>query len=423
MLKCELKKFFSKMTNKLILAVLLLVSVIISFLAVDSMNYSDTGEEFASGTGRITVGRSRTSDKNKWKGRLTPKKIADAVGNYHKLEKADSESVWSDRSVKEEPLYLDILYFAANIYQTESDVVHADLDRLAEEDIEHIYDTYADNLQKVAKEYGETPEQEKLLREQYGKIEIPVTYEAYDSWKTMATYAEMYILILVVVIGFLAAEILGEEFRNHTEQVFFTAKYGRSKAVRNKIITGILTTTIVYWVGIGILSLISFGMMGVSGYDTPYQMEDPYNMYIVTQGQYYLLIVVCGYIASLLSASITMLITSKMHTEKIAVFIPIIMYWVPLIMGNRLSTMTKVFYFLTSALVNIDKGINYMTFFQMGNVVIRLIPFVMVLYAAVFLILLPYVYRSYLGYDSAKHSHRESRKRCRMERKLEERSI
>lgn len=406
MLKCELKKFFSRVTNKVILAALIIVTLIVSFLAVDSMSYTDTGEEIATGIGRFTVGRRLAADKNEWKGKLTPEKIANAVAGYHGLKHPYSEDSKENLNTdieKQEPAYLDILYFAANIYQTESDVVLADLDRLAEKDLEHIYDTYADNMQKLAKEYGETLEQEKLLKEQYEKIEIPVTYEAYDSWETMATYAEMYILILVVVIGFLAAEIFGEEFRNHAERVFFTAKYGRSKAVSNKIITGMLTTTIVYWTGVAILSLISFGIMGVSGFDTPYRIEEPYNMYAVTQGQYYLLIVVCGYIASLLSASVTMLITAKMHSEKVAIFLPVFMYWVPLFVGNRFSGITRVIYFMTNALVNIDKGINYMIFFQVGNAVFRLIPFVMVLYAAIIIILLPFIYRSYSGYDSAKN--------------------
>ena len=410
-MKYELKKFFSKMTNKVILSAMILVAVIFSFLAVDSMSYTDTGGEFVTGTSKLTAGRRLAADKNKWKGELTPEKIADAVASYHELEQTHPTGIPNAESEEPDPPYLDILYFAANIYQTESVVARADLARLDAVDLEYIYNIYADNLRNMAKDYGKTLEQEKFLREQYKKIKMPVTYEAYDSWETMATYAEMYILILVVVIGFLAAGIFDEEFRNHAERVFFTAKYGRSKAVRNKIAVGMLATTIVYWTGIGILSLISFGIMGVSGFDTPYQIEDPYNMYAVTQGQYYLLIVVCGYIASLLSTAVTMLVTAKMHTEIVAVFIPVFMYWVPLFIGNWLVSVSDVFYFTTNALVNIDNGIKYPILFQIGNVVVRLIPFVMVLYAAVFVILLPFLYRSYCGYDSAKNQHRESRKR------------
>ncbi len=398
MLQYELKKFFSKKTNKAILTALLLGAVIISFLAAGSMSYTDTGGEIATGFSKISAGRRIEADKNQWKGELTPEKIADATKSYHELKQSNSEGVPNLESEKTgQPL--DILYFAAKIYQTETDaILLADLDRLAETDHGHIYDTYADNLQDMAREYAETPEQEKLLTEQFKKIKLPVTYEAYDSWEIMAADAEMYIMILVVVIGFLAAGIIDEEFRTHAERIFFTTKYGRSKAVRNKIIVGMLTTTIVYWSVIGILSLISFGLMGVSGFDTPCQIDDPYIMYTMTKGQRYLLVVVCGYIASLLSAAVTMLVTAKMHTEKVAVFIPMFMYWVSFIVARLI--VTDAIYFAPYILVNMDNATKYYVFFQIGNVVFRLIPFVMVLYVVVSIILLPFIYRSCSRYDS-----------------------
>lgn len=281
---------------------------------------------------------------------------------------------------------------------------------LADEDLEHIYDTYADNLRRMANAYSETPEQEELLEEQYGKIKAPFTYEAYDSWDTMTMYVETYITILVVVIGFLAAGIFEEEFRNHAELVYFASKYGRSKATGSKTAVGMITATIVYWAGIGILSLVSFGIMGMSGLNTPYQVADPYSVYVMTQGQFYLLIVICGYIASLLSASVTMLVTARMHTSKVAVCIPFFMYCVMLFVGRALSAVTKVVYFTMDTLVNILQAVKAPYMFQIGNVVFLQVPFVMALYFAISLILLPFIYRSYSRYGLKKKTEADPRK-------------
>lgn len=49
-------------------------------------------------------------------------------------------------------------------------------------------------------------------------------------------------------------------------------------------------------------------LMGISGINTPYQMSQAYSIYVMTYGQYYLLTIVCGYIASLLAASLSMLV-------------------------------------------------------------------------------------------------------------------
>lgn len=88
------------------------------------------------------------------------------------------------------------------------------------------------------------------------------------------------------------------------------------------ILAGLVTATAILGVGIALLSLISFGIMGISGAGTPYQMAYAYSIYVMNYGQYYLLTVVCGYIASLLAAALSMLVAAKIHTISVAVCIP-----------------------------------------------------------------------------------------------------
>ena len=412
MLKFEIKKYFSKTVNKLILIVVLLVAVGYSFLAAESMRYTDTDGGSLDGIGKITAGRKLAADKNQWKGKLTAERIADAVRNYKGLRQQYQGEVPDSEYGKKVQAYWDILNFTANVYTVEPEFLPDVMVRISEEEVNNIYDIYADNQQKASEEYGKTPEQEEFIKEQYGKLEIPADYEAYDSWETMTMYIQTYVIILVIVIGFMAAGIFDEEFRNHAELVFFAAKYGRSKAVRNKIAAGMLTATVVYWTGAGIMSLISFGIMGASGFHTPYQIEDPYSVYVMTQGQRYLLIVVCGYIASLLSASVTMLVTAKMRTAKVAVCIPFFMFCMMLFIARSLSDVTRVVYYTTDVLTNVIQAVKVPTLFQIGDMVILQLPFVMVLYFAVSIILLPFRYRSYSRYGlSKRRSAKENRKK------------
>lgn len=398
MLKYELKRFFSKTINKVILIALLLVTVILSFLAAGSITYTDKDGMHLTGIQALTAGRRLTADKNQWKGELSTEKLTKMAKSYHELRQQYPEGIPDTEWGKNAQSYWDILYFAAKVYTTESDFIGDGVERLAEEDLAHFYDTYSDNLRRMPEEYGDTPEKEEFLREQYNKIKIPFIYEADDSWETMTVYIQTYALIMTIVIGFLAAGIFDEEFRNHAEVVFFTSKYGRSKATRNKIAVGMITATLVYWIGVGLLSLISFGIMGTSGFDTPYQFVDPYSIYVITEGQHYLLIAVCGYIASLLSASVTMLVTAKLHNEKIAVCIPFFMYCVMLFIGGALSDITKIVYFTPDGLINIIRAVKTQFIFQIGGAVFLQIPFVMILYSAVSILLLPLIYKSYSRY-------------------------
>lgn len=411
MLRYEMKKFFSKTINKVILTVLLLVTIILGFLAAGNIFYADMEGKSLTGISKLTAGRRIAADKNRWRGELTTERLAEIGKSYHELKQQYPEEIPDAEYGGIVQSYDDILYFAAKVYTPESDFIGDARANLTEEDMIHLYDTYAENLRKMPEEYGGTPEKEEYLRKQYGKIEIPVTYEAYDSWDTMLIYAETYVIILAVAIGFLAAGIFDEEFRNHAELVFFTTKYGRSKAAKNKIVVGMTMATIVFWAGVGLLSLISFGIMGVSGFDTPYQIVDPYSSSSTTLGQNYLLLVGCGYIASLLSASVTMLVTARMRSEKVAVCIPFFMYIVLLFIAGALSKVTKIVYFTPDVLVNIVRAVKVQFIFQIGSVVFRQIPFVMGIYFAVSVLLLPFIYKSYARYGLTKKVSSHLRKR------------
>ncbi len=114
MLKFEIKKYFSKTVNKLILIVVLLVAVGYSFLAAESMRYTDTDGVSLDGIGKITAGRKLAADKNQWKGKLTAERIADAVRNYKGLRQQYQGEVPDSEYGKKVQAYWDILNFTAN---------------------------------------------------------------------------------------------------------------------------------------------------------------------------------------------------------------------------------------------------------------------------------------------------------------------
>ena len=61
----------------------------------------------------------------------------------------------------------------------------------------------------------------------------------------MLLYATTLALILVVVIAFITAGIFAEEFRYKADSIYFSSQYGRSKAIRKKIVAAITAATLV----------------------------------------------------------------------------------------------------------------------------------------------------------------------------------
>ena len=111
------------------------------------------------------------------------------------------------------------------------------------------YSIYQKNMKQMEEEYGKTPEQRTYLEKQYSKVKMPVTYEAFTPWDTMIMYAETYAIILAIIVGFICAGIFADDFQTKADAVFLAAKYGRTKAVKTKILAGLVTTTVLYWSG------------------------------------------------------------------------------------------------------------------------------------------------------------------------------
>ena len=262
------------------------------------------------------------------------------------------------------------------------------------------YDTYHKNMEKMAEEYGKTSVQKKYLEKKYNEIKLPVEYESYSSWDTMIMYVETYSIILAIIVGFICAGIFADDFQTKADAVFFSTKYGRTKAVKTKILAGIATTVMIYCMGIILLSVICFGIMGTSGMDTPYQMYQAYSIYIMSYGQYYLLTVVCGFIASMLAASVSMLVAAKMHTISVAVCIPFFLYCLLPFIGRALSGYTTLFNLIPTILTNVQASVKVPLIYQIGNCVFRQIPLVMVMYTVMAIALLPFIYKSFRRYGN-----------------------
>ena len=371
MFKYELKKIFSKRMNKVLLAAVLVMTVIYSGMAIGSMSYTDADGQSHTG---IDAGRLLAEDVNQWKGKLTTEKISEVINDYKTLSAKYQDEIPNTEYGKTVQSYYDIYSFVIGVLTPDSEWNEGAVYQLSDEQLQDIYTIYQDNMKKMAEEYGTTPEKRSYLENVYKKIEIP----------------------------FLVAGIFSGEFRPGTEDVFLATKYGRSKAIKNKIIAGIFVSTVIYWIGVGILSLISFAVMGTSGFFTPYQIDDPYSIYVMTYGEYYLLILVGGYIATMFCAALTMLVTVKMHTPNLAVCIPFFLLCMIPFIARVLPAFDAFFNLLPTVLTNILNVVRSPILFQVGPFVFRQISFLMFLYILLFIVLLPLIYRGYSRYGLRK---------------------
>lgn len=380
LLKYELKKTFNKRINKALFILAILLSIVFSIFAIGSFRFVESDGSIKTG---VSVPRLLINEKNKWAGELTPKVIYQIAAKKRLGDwQSTSDIVFSASEFLRGEYKGDSDYDAEAIVSEEYDV------------IDSIYEVYKNNLKKASKEYSKSAEQQLFLEKQYEKIKLPFYYEAADSWDTMFLYVTTMSIILAIISGFLTAGIFADELHNGTDLIFFSSKNGRRKAIISKIIAGLIITTAVYGLSVGIMSLISFGIMGISGISTPYQLYYPYSIYNVTFGQMYAIVVCCGYIASLLSASVAMFIVSKTRSIGSAIGASFALFCISPFIGRAIPF--KIFFSLTpDQLNNIMNCSRIPYIYQIGNIVFPQISFIMVLYIIILIVLIQFTYKNY----------------------------
>lgn len=387
MLKYELKKLFSKRLNTVFLILLLAAAVVFNLFAVKSVYYFDS-----SGTMKKSMGavRSLTEEKNTWKGDLTPEALAKAASKNQRIYKRYGDFAPND-------VYTEFLQPAEDVLNLLGQISGDNPNSVTPEKASNFYQLRGEKLEASAKKYGKNPKQQAFIREQYAKTDTPFYYEGADSWEIMVRYGEFYGIVISLVVGFFAAGIFSDEFRLQADSVFFAARHGRTKAARTKIQAGVLMTTILYWGFMLLFSIIGFSAMGTSGAGVPIQIKWDESLYNITFGQEYVITLLCGYIASLLSSAAAMLISAQRHSSGIAICVPFFLFCVSPFLARALG-IEGFSNLIPQRLFFLDNIIRRPVLIQMGDGIFRQIPFVMVLYLAICLLCLPLIYRAYHRY-------------------------
>ena len=258
----------------------------------------------------------------------------------------------------------------------------------------NIYSIREKNIDHMIKEYGVREAKRKYLKKQYQKVRKPFEYAPAESWKTMGLYATTYSMILLVIVSFFSSGLFSEEFRLGADSIFFSTKRGRTGGTITKIITGLLMASAIYWGAMLIMSIISFGVMGVSGASSPIQIEDSYSIYSYTFSQRYMVIMLSGYVGVMLSVAITMLVSAKTHSQVLSMCFPIVLFILSPFIG-RILPFRKVFYITPDQLINVYNCIKLPLIYQFGGIVIMQIPMLIILYSIVAIMILPFIYRAF----------------------------
>lgn len=377
---------------QLFLAVSIVFAFYLSYLAVSNYEFTDKqGREVES----LSIVRQLVNDKNRWKGELTAQTIKEIVKKENTTEKRYRDNIVSYG--KEEQSYIDILFFANTIFYGKYDAFDDTLPITKENSnrIDRIYDIYRQNFRVELSKCCKNKAEREFIMKKFEHMKMPLKYEAFEPWEAVIRYTGAFSILLLLFATFLSAKIFIKEFQYKTVSIFFTTLHGKGKAIKSKMIANFIIVTILYWTGIGLFSLICFSVMGLSGGQTMLQFKLPYAIYVMTYNQSFGIVVCGGYIASLFSASFAMLMAYRTKGFITGLIASIILFIVIPFIVRAVGGKHSLIYLLPFNLNEVVNGFRTPLIYQMWGIAFRQIPFILLLYSTVTILLIFVTYRCY----------------------------
>lgn len=395
MLGYELKKVILKPLHIKIIIAALIAGILLSGLAVWSVYYVDqTGTSHRG----LTAPGALTKDKSRWNGPLTDSVLLEVVKKQQSIDINDKNNGPNPVYGKTIQSYRDIEEYINQTLCYGTDYNPDAINQVSLETAGRLNELRKENIDSLINEYGTTAAKKEYLKRQFAKVQTPLEYEPSDAFRITGPFAAAYGLLLVLVISFLTVGVFSDEMNSESRFVYYSTKYGPTRGAAAKILAVFIIATMLYWSGMLLMSLISFGGMGTGGAFAPIQTESPYSMYGLNFLERYLLILFSGYVACLFSAGMTMLLIVKTKSAISAVSISFLLFTgFPLVAGNgrfenfRMLTPDRLFH--------VPDNMNIPCVYQFGNIMCSRIELLLILYS---LLLIPVVVISY----------RSFRKRC-----------
>ena len=401
MLRYELKKIFGRTGGKIALIVLAIGLAVICYSAMLQVSYTDENGDSHTGP---AAARELRALKNEWAGPIDEAALLRAAEENQRIIASDDYN--SEDIQRQNAAYHDMQGFetirslVAGTFDGFNEYNYYRLNTLTPEEASELYERRANNLKEwlARPDISFSPAEADFLVNQYEAMETPLYYEYNDGWDTLIYYAPTLVMFLLFVIIFLVSGIFPSEHRLKANAIFFSTKLGRGKAVRAKLLSGLVTTTVIYWAAIAVYTIVGLALLGADGAGGAFQLLKWKAFYNLTIGQAYALSVLGGYVGTLFLALLAMIVSALTRSQVVAVIVPYVLVLAANFANSILSSwevLPQILGLLPDQLLQVAQVLDDFNLYTLFGHVVGAVPLLFLLYSVFSLALIPLVYRVY----------------------------
>ncbi len=397
----EMKKVFSKTSNKIAVLFILVLLGLMTGFAIHVQYVNEEGNmEYG-----ISAARKLKELKKEWAGELTEERLKEVIAENARIQatpEARSRDIQQNNiAYSQRQGLLDIRSMIANSYGGFQNYDYYMIDYLKPEDAGHFYSNRIESLKEwlASQEADQFSKKEKqFLIEQYADMEVPLKYDDFTGWYEAAYNMPVIIMLMCLIFGFLLAGIFSNETKLKADSIFFSAYHGRRQGVMAKLAAGLIIVTGIYWVVMLVYSAIVLGALGTDGADCMIQISlgGWKSFYNITFLQRHLLILFGGYIGTLFIALLTMLVSAKTKSAVISVMVPFILLFIQSVFsGGNHHLLNQILAVLPDRLMDIDAVVKTFSLVEIGGKVTGILSILFPVYIVLSVVLCPVIYQVY----------------------------
>ena len=240
-----------------------------------------------------------------------------------------------------------------------------------------------------------TQQEKDYIISQYESLQTPFYMEYHDGWFQLLEKGILILMMGILILSFALSGIFSGEFKWKADAIYFSTTYGRTKGTSAKIKAGLLLITLLYWAGILVYSLFTLTYLGFGGGNTVIQVRLWKSLYNITMRQAWVLAVSCGYLGNLFLGILTMLISAKTKSAAVAVSMPFIVIFIPVILQGTVDALSTFASLMPSTLLEFYQHLSTFDLVTVFGKVFRVADLCIPLYGLLTLILIPILYREY----------------------------
>ncbi len=404
MVRYEIRKVFSRASGKIALGMLAALVLVVSFIAIQSVEFVDADGNSSTGIG---AAKSLREAKSEWTGYLTEDVFAEVIRRNAEIEaspEAQSKD-WheNNRAFAKKQGFSDIRDVINSALCSFREYDYFRIDSATPDEASQIYERRITNLENwLASDeakYMYSHAQKEFFISQYRKLKTPLYYEDTDGWDAVLTYSQTVVMLAMLILAFLVCGIFSSEFKLKADAVFFSSEKGRRSGTRAKILAGLAIITVIYWAVVLLYTGIVLFVLGVGGRNCPIQagFHGWKSFYNITYFEEYLIAVFGGFIGTLFILTVGMLVSAATRSAVISVTIPVIVLFLPLFVRGLLKEGLSAvsLYLLPDQLLQAAYTVSFFTAYEIGGKVVGAIPLLFALYSVLFAALTPVLYWVY----------------------------